>query len=152
MKRAAQSKKIDVIDKLLNACYQHNKDALFVMSLMHQYEERGSLSRKQLEGLLHKARKIEEIPVGWIAAVEAIVLRMPVRQKSETPIVRDTPQSLVQEQEKLVNDILAGYPNHRQVLIYRQKLALKQELDNTEYSTLQRFHKKLVNTPPNDTL
>lgn len=152
MKRAAQSKKIDVIDKLLNACYQHNKDALFVMSLMYQYEERGSLSRKQLEGLLHKARKFEEIPVGLIAAVEAIVLRMPVRQKSETPILKDTPQTLFQVQEKLVNEILACYPTHRQVLIYRQKLSLKQELDNTEFATLQRFHKKLVHTPPNNTM
>ena len=42
--------KLDIIDKILEACYKHNPDALFVMSLMHQYEDRGSLSKKQLEG------------------------------------------------------------------------------------------------------
>jgi len=48
---------IDIIDKILDACYKHNPDALFIMSLMHQYEERGGLSKKQLEGLLLKAKK-----------------------------------------------------------------------------------------------
>ncbi len=71
----SKNKKIDVIDKLLSLCYAHNKDALFIMSLMHQYEERGSLSKKQLEGLLLKAQKIKEIPAHQIAAVEAIVLK-----------------------------------------------------------------------------
>lgn len=30
---------VDIIARVLDALYQHNKDALFVMSLMHQYEE-----------------------------------------------------------------------------------------------------------------
>ena len=41
--------KLDIIDRVLEICYKHNPDALFVMSLMHQYEERGSLSKKQLQ-------------------------------------------------------------------------------------------------------
>ena len=42
---------IDIIDKILDTCYKHNPDALFIMSLMHQYKERGNLSKKQMEGL-----------------------------------------------------------------------------------------------------
>ena len=34
---AVSKQKLDIIDKVLDACYKHNPDALFVMSLMHQY-------------------------------------------------------------------------------------------------------------------
>ncbi len=145
MKRPANAKRIDVIDKVLEACYRHNKDGLFVMSLMHQYEERGSLSRKQLEGLLHKARKIEEMPIGWIAAVEAIIKRMPVREKSAIPVQQEVNDETGKNQEKLIQDILSLYPAHRQVLIFKQQLAVQKELDAASYSSLQRLHKKLVN-------
>jgi hypothetical protein len=69
-------KKLDIIDKVLSACYAHNKDALFVMSLMHQYEERGSLSKKQLEGLFLKAQKVPEMPPNWLATLEATILKI----------------------------------------------------------------------------
>ena len=62
--------KLDIIDKVLEACYKYNPDALFVMSLMHQYEERGSLSKKQLEGLLAKAGKVPDMPANWLATLE----------------------------------------------------------------------------------
>ena len=75
-------KQIDVIGKVLQALYEHDTDSLFVMSLMHQYEERGSLSKKQLEGLCAKARKVESLPAAWIGTIDAIILKMPTRYKS----------------------------------------------------------------------
>ena len=52
MSRMQKNKKsIDIIGKVLQACYEHDTDSLFIMSLMHQYEERGSLSKKQIAGL-----------------------------------------------------------------------------------------------------
>lgn len=80
------ARKLDIIDKVLDACYKYNSDALFVMSLMHQYEERGSLSKKQLEGLLHKARKVPDMPVNWLATLEATVLKMHTREKAPATI------------------------------------------------------------------
>jgi hypothetical protein len=143
----SKNKKIDVIDKLLSLCYAHNKDALFIMSLMHQYEERGSLSKKQLEGLLLKAQKIKEIPAHQIAAVEAIVLKMPTRDK--TPVQKTTPvinEAQAQKSTALAqaDQILALYPAHKQVLLLKSKLTSHQLLTPQEQADLTKFVKMLV--------
>ena len=39
MQKKKTSKDPDIIDKVLEACYKANPDALFIMSLMHQYEK-----------------------------------------------------------------------------------------------------------------
>ncbi len=142
-----KNKKIDVIEKLLSLCYEHNKDALFIMSLMHQYEERGSLSKKQLQGLLLKAQKIREIPAHQIAAVEAIVLKMPTRDK--TPVQKTTPA--ISEAETQIaaalaqtEQILAVYPFHKQVLLLRSKLMSHQSLTPQEQADLNKFVKILI--------
>ena len=143
----SKNKKIDVIDKLLSLCYEHNKDALFIMSLMHQYEERGSLSKKQLQGLLLKAQKIKEIPAHQIAAVEAIVLKMPTRDK--TPVQKTTPAHTGAEAQitaaiAQTEQILAVYPSHKQVLLLRSKLMSNQPLTPQEQTDLTKFVKILV--------
>lgn len=143
----SKNKKIDVIDKLLSLCYVHNKDALFIMSLMHQYEERGSLSKKQLEGLLLKAQKIKEIPAHQIAAVEAIVLKMPTRDK--TPVQKTAPaineaQAQISVALAQTDQILALYPAHKQVLLLKSKLSSHQPLTPQEQADLTKFVKILV--------
>ena len=143
----SKNKKIDVVDKLLSLCYAHNKDALFIMSLMHQYEERGSLSKKQLQGLLLKAQKIKEIPAHQIAAVEAIVLKMPTRDK--TPVQKTTPAHTGAEAQitaaiAQTEQILAVYPSHKQVLLLRSKLMSNQPLTPQEQTDLTKFVKILV--------
>lgn len=76
---SSSKQKLDIIDKILDACYRYNPDALFVMSLMHQYEERGSLSKKQLEGLYQKALKVPDMPVNWLATLQATINKMHTR-------------------------------------------------------------------------
>jgi hypothetical protein len=143
----SKNKKIDVIDKLLSLCYAHNKDALFIMSLMHQYEERGSLSKKQLQGLLLKAQKINEIPAHQIAAVEAIVLKMPNRDK--TPVQKTTPaiseaEAQIAAARAQTEQVLAVYPSHKQVLLLRSKLMSHQSLTPQEQADLNKFVKILI--------
>ena len=142
-----KNKRIDVIDKLLALCYAHNKDALFIMSLMHQYEERGSLSKKQLQGLLLKAQKIKEIPAHQIAAVEAIVLKMPTRDK--TPVQKTTPaiseaEAHIVAARAQTEQVLALYPSHKQVLLLRSKLMSHQSLSTQEQADLSKFVKILI--------
>ena len=142
-----KNKKIDVIEKLLALCYAHNKHALFIMSLMHQYEERGSLSKKQLQGLLLKAQKIKEIPAHQIAAVEAIVLKMPTRDK--TPVQKTTPANSEAEAQiaaalAQTEQILAVYPSHKQVLLLKSKLMSHQSLTPQEQADLNKFVKILI--------
>lgn len=134
---------IDIIGKILDACYTHNPDALFVMSLMHQYEERGSLSKKQLEGLLSKAQKVKDIPPNWLGTLEAIILKMPTRYKSEEPVVAAPIYEKNEEAGKLINTILARYPEHKRVLFLQLKYNNRELISTDEINELKRFYKAL---------
>lgn len=137
-------KKVDVIDKVLEACYQYNKDALFVMSLMHQYEERGSLSKKQLEGLVAKARKVPDMPVGWLAAVEAIILKMPTRDKTPVDLNKN---EAVDPYEKWIDQckaILQKYPGHKRVVYFDALLQQRKPLSHIEQQELEKFYRLLI--------
>lgn len=134
---------IDIIAKILDALYAQNPDALFVMSLMHQYEERGSLSKKQLQGLLSKAQQSKEIPQNWIGTLEAIILKMPTRYKSIETI---TSSPIYQKDEsigKLMDAILSKYPKHKRVLFLRTKYENNEVLSVDEVGELKKFHKIL---------
>ena len=135
---------IDVIDKILDACYKHNPDALFIMRLMHQYEERGSLSKKQLQGLYLKAQKVKDIPPNWLATLDAIITKMPNRFKSE--IVSST-SSLYQKDEetgKTIAAILGKYPQHKRVLYLQAKYNNNEPLTAAETTELEKFKKLLL--------
>ena len=144
MALSEKKKKIDVIDKLLEACYQHNKDALFVMSLMHQYEERGSLSKKQLEGLLLKAKKAKDIPGGLIAGVEAIVLKMPTRDKTPIEDTRNKEQASGDKWGELIQQLLQKYPKHKRVLFLKAQLEQRKILAVAEQQEVEKFYQLLI--------
>ncbi len=134
---------IDIIGKILDACYAHNPDALFIMSLMHQYEERGSLSKKQLQGLLAKAQKAKNIPQNWLGTLEAIILKMPTRYKSEESIVPSPIYEKNEEAGKILSSILAKYPEHKRVLFLKSKYENNEALVADEINELKRFYKAL---------
>ena len=132
---------IDIIAKILDTLYTHNPDALFVMSLMHQYEERGSLSKKQLQGLYQKASNVADIPLNWLGTLEAIILKMPTRYKSTEVI---TPSPVYQKNEeagKLIAAILTKYPQHKRVLFLQSKYENNEILKREEIGELRKFAK-----------
>lgn len=131
--------KLDIIGKVLDALYAHNTNALFVMSLMHQYEERGSLSKKQLEGLLAKARKVPDMPQAWLGTLEAIILRMPTRYKSEKPENNKPLFTKDEETGVMIDAILAQYPQHKRVLYFKGRYALNENFSATEKEELRKF-------------
>ncbi|TKK67731.1 hypothetical protein FC093_13355 [Ilyomonas limi] len=134
---------IDVIDKILDACYRHNPDALFIMSLMHQYEERGSLSKKQLQGLYLKAQNVKDMPANWLATLEAVIAKMPNRFKSEK--AESTP--LYQKDEEagnIISAILNKYPQHKRVLYLQAKYNNNDPLTAAEIAELEKFKKLLL--------
>ncbi len=134
---------IDIIAKVLDAVYQHNTDALFTMSLMHQYEERGSLSKKQLEGLYQKAQKVKDLPPNLLGTLEAIILKMPTRHKSTveniTPIYSKDPAIA-----KQIAEILEKYPQHKRVLFLGAKYENNELMGAEELAELKKFHKILI--------
>lgn len=134
---------IDIIGKILDALYAHNPDALFVMSLMHQYEERGSLSKKQLEGLLAKAKKAENIPQSWLGTLEAIILKMPTRYKPVEPVIQSPIYQKDEESGVLLQSILEKYPQHKRVLFLRAKYDNNETLTAEEIAELKKFIKVL---------
>ena len=66
---------VDIVLDILKAVLEAQPLSSFTQSLLHQYQERGGLSKKQLEGLYNKATKVKSIPPGKLATLEAIILR-----------------------------------------------------------------------------
>jgi hypothetical protein len=133
---------VDIVLDVLNAVLRVQPSSGFVQSLHHQYIERGGLSKKQLEGLLAKAKKIDDIPVNKIATLEAIILRKHSKQRSDLP--QTAP--LYQKDEtaaSLIGQILEKAPRHKRVLFLKTKLENNEPLSASELRELEQFNKLL---------
>jgi len=133
---------VDVIKDLLHAVLAAQPMSSFIQSLLLQYEERGSLSKKQLQGLYHKAAKIKDIPPGKLATLEAVILKRPERFKSALP----PPEPLFKKDEvigEMLGRILAKYPQHKRVLFLQSKYDNNEILSAAEISEVHRFGKLL---------
>jgi hypothetical protein len=133
---------VDVIKDVLEAVLEAQPASSFVQSLLLQYQERGGLSKKQLEGLYNKATKVETISPNKLVTLEAIILKKPTRYKSELP----PPEPLYKKDEatgQLLNAILSKYPQHKRVLFFKSKYENNEVLSATEMTELQKFGKLL---------
>jgi hypothetical protein len=130
--------KIDIVNDLLEACILAYPVSSFVISLYKQYQQRGSLSKKQLQGLHSKASKINDISISKLGTLEAIMKRMPTRYKSELP-----PPAPLFERDKnaevLIEEILARYPQHKRVLFLKAKHENNEILSPAEVTELKKF-------------
>jgi hypothetical protein len=133
---------VDIINDLLKLTLAARPDSSFIQSLLHQYQERGGLSKKQLEGLYKKASKVNTIPANKLATLEAVILSRPTRYKSELPATAPlyTKDTLAGE---LITAILEKYPQHKRVLFLKTKYDNNEVLSSTEVSELERFYKLL---------
>ena len=133
---------IDVIKDLMKAVLAARPMSSFIQSLLHQYEERGGLSKKQLQGLYNKAEKIKTIPAGKLATLEAIILKKPTKFKSTLP--QSMPLYTKDERAgEMLKSILAKYPQHKRVLFLKSKYDNNEPLSATETAELQKFNKLL---------
>jgi hypothetical protein len=133
-----KKKSIDIINEVLEDCIIAYPVSSFIISLYKQYGTRGSLSKKQLQGLHSKASKIKGISPGKLGTLEAIIKKMPTRFKSEAP----APKPLYQKDEitgNMINTILAKYPQHKQVLFLKAKYDNNELLSVTELNDLKRI-------------
>ena len=134
---------LDIILDVLNTAMDHRPDSVFIQSLRQQYLERGSLSKKQLQGLYDKASKIKEVSTGRLATLEATIIKMPNRFKSELPETKP----LYEKDETtglLINAILAKYPEHKRVVFFKSKFGNNELLSVTEMAELKKFGKLLL--------
>lgn len=133
---------VDIVKDILEAVLEAQPDSSFTQSLLHQYLERGGLSKKQLEGLYGKASKVKTIVPGKLATLEAIILKKPTRYKSALPAT--TPLYTKDEETgKRINDILAKYPQHKRVLFFQSKYENNELFTPAEITELSKFYKLL---------
>jgi hypothetical protein len=134
---------VDVILDVLQITVRTFPHSPFAASLLQQYIDRGFLTKKQLEGLVHKASKVYDLPPGKLATVQAIIQKMPNRFKS------DKPEAAPIYEESLpvrivIAAILEKYPAHKRVLFFKAKYETNTPLTPTEVAELAKFYKLLV--------
>ena len=133
---------VDIIKDLLELTLVAYPASTFIQSLLFQYEERGGLSKKQLEGLYKKAGKVEAIPESKLATLEAVILKRPTRYKSALP--ENTPLYTKDIRiGKLITEIIEKYPQHKRVLFLKAKYDNNELLSPSEITEIERFHKLL---------
>lgn len=133
---------VDIVSDLLKAVLAAKPDSSFIQSLLYQYQERGGLSKKQLEGLYLKAAKVAGIPENKLTTLEAIIKKKPTRYKSVLP----PPAPLYTKDEhvgRMLEAILAKYPQHKSVLFLKAKYDNNETLSTAELRELQKFNKML---------
>ena len=134
--------KLDIINMLLEDCIMAFPVSSFVISIYQQYQRRGWLSKKQLQGLYDKASKINGVLPGRLEALESIIKKMPTRQKSELP--ENAPLfEKDKEAGKLIEEILSKYPQHKRVLFLKAKYDNNEVLAPSDISELKKFRQHL---------
>ena len=134
---------VDIVKDVLEAVLEAQPLSSFTQSLYSQYQERGGLSKKQLQGLYSKAEKIKTIPPGKLATLEAIILHKHSKHKSELPV--NTPlYSKNQEAGNKIDLILDKYPQHKRILFLKSKFDNNEVLLASDLAELDKFHKLLI--------
>ena len=119
---------IDVLLDILKEMVKAHPDSGFVNSLYQQYCNRGGLSKKQMEGLLSKATKTANISQGKLATLEAIIKKKPTRERAAATISAPLPTKDAAV-GKILEAILAKYPEHKRVLFLQSKFDNNENID-----------------------
>lgn len=131
---------VDIVLDVLKAVLEAQPLSSFTQSLLFQYQERGGLSKKQLEGLYNKALKVTSIPPNKLATLEAIIKRKKTKERSPLPAM--TP--LYEKDEstgQMISAILAKYPQHKRVLFFKTKYENNEPFSAAELTELKKFSK-----------
>lgn len=134
---------IDIISDLLKTVIKARPEDSFCISLLQQYQERGGLSKKQLEGLLGKATKFTDAPPGKLATLQAIILKKHTNYRSASTTIA-VAEEKDEESLGLIKKILKKYPAHKRVLFFKMKTDKNDLLNMAEKAELQKFSKLLV--------
>lgn len=133
---------VDIVLDLLKEVAAANPANSFAQSILIQYQERGGLSKKQLQGLYGKAEKLPGISPARLATLEAIILRKNEKTRSPKPEVKP----MYEKDEKTglqIRSVLEKYPEHKLVRYLQAKYENNSPLSSTELLDLQRIYKAL---------
>lgn len=138
---------VDVIKDVLELSLVAYPENNFLKSLLFQYQERGGLSKKQLQDLYDKAAKVTTMPTGKLATLEAVILKKPTRYKSPTPIAAPIITKNLLTGEHL-NEIIVKFPQHKMVTFLKLKYDNNELLSVAEIAEIERFYKILITDRP----
>ena len=129
---------VDIVNEVLEECIIAYPVSTFIISIYQQYQKRGSLSKKQLQGLYSKASEIENLSTSKLATLEAVIKKMPTRFKSELPETKPLfeKDTLLGD---IINSILAKYPQHKRVLFLKNKYDNNEVISGLELDELKKF-------------
>jgi hypothetical protein len=130
--------RLDIVNEVLEACILAYPVSPFIISLYQQYQERGSLSKKQMQGLYGKASNIQDLSPGKLAAIELIIKKMTTRHKGEVPVAAP-PSSRDKSTAQTIAEILARFPNHKRVLFLKAKYDHEELLSPADLLDLKKF-------------
>jgi hypothetical protein len=133
-----QKDRLDIINEVLEECIVAYPLSSFIISLYKQYQQRGSLSKKQLQGLYGKASKIAQLAPGKLATIEAIIKRMPTRYKSELPEIKPLFEKDASTGQ-MIQEILTKFPHHKRVIFLKVKYDNNELLSAADLADLKRF-------------
>lgn len=131
---------VDIVNAVLEECILAYPVSSFVISVYKQYMQRGNLSKKQLQGVYSKAAQIQNIQQSKLATLEAIIKKMPTKNKSELP---DYKPMFERDESvgKIITTILTKYPHHKRVLFLKAKYENNDLLSIIEMDELRKFEK-----------
>lgn len=133
---------VDIVLDLLKEVAAANPGNNFAQSILLQYQERGGLSKKQLQGLYGKAERLPGISNAKLATLEAIILRKNEKTRSPKPEIKP----LYEKEEKTgfqIRAILERFPGHKQAKYLLAKFENNEPLSSSELLDLQRIFKAL---------
>ncbi len=130
----------DILQTLIEDCLLEFPTSSLLISLYKQYQQRGFLTKKQMQGLHDKASKATGIQSGKLATLEANIKRMPNRYKSELPKVITPVYEKDEKVAGLIQAILEKYPQHKRVLFLQAKFDNNEVLHPTEVDELKKFY------------
>ena len=133
---------VDIVNEVLEECIIAYPVSSFIISIYQQYQKRGSLSKKQLQGLYGKASEIEKLSPSKLATLEAVIKKMPTRFKSELPETKPLFEKDAVTGD-LIDAILAKYPQHKRVLFFKNKYDNNEMISGLEFDELKKFKKIL---------
>ena len=136
---------LDIISYIIEEVRKAKPDDAFTKSIQIQYIERGSLSKKQLEGLQGKALRIPGIHPGRMATLEAIIKKKLTKERAAATVSVLNKQPEADEAAgAMIDSILEKYPGHKRVLLFRVNYLKNKMLQPADKLELEKFYKLLM--------
>jgi hypothetical protein len=140
IRTANKKPKFDIVEEILEDALGALPLSSLLIGYFKQYNQRGFLTKKQLIGLLAKAKQANSSPSSKLATLEVMIKKMPNRIKSELP--ESTPDFQKDpEVQPILDEILSKFPQHKRALFLQSKYLNNEVIIPQEMQELRQFQK-----------